>query len=209
VSADTLTKNPLRAPPTPPAPAHDAARRAAADLHAKRVRRLKRHAIAWTLGTILITTLWVVVEWRSSGRFRHFGSEGNRGDWNPTLWALVTGVWGLVVGIMALRVRLRRPSADAAIDRGRHVRFHVAAWTLGMLVLTPIWALIEWQDNGPFERFGGASRPGEWEPWILYVGGVWGLVAAGVALPAYLASGGRRARRRPPGASTGAARRGG
>ncbi len=43
-----------------------------------------------------------------------------------------------------------------------------------MAVLTLIRALIEWQDNGAFERFGNDSQPGEWEPWILYIGGVWG-----------------------------------
>lgn len=28
------------------------------------------------------------------------------------------------------------------------------------------------------QRFGNDSQPGEWEPWILYVGGVWALVIA-------------------------------
>jgi hypothetical protein len=37
-----------------------------------------------------------------------------------------------------------------------------------MIVLTPVWALIEWQDNGGFERFGSGSQPAEREPWILY-----------------------------------------
>ena len=38
-----------------------------------------------------------------------------------------------------------------------------------MVVLTAIWALIEWQDNGAFERFSNDGNPGDWEPWILYV----------------------------------------
>lgn len=54
-----------------------------------------------------------------------------------------------------------------------------------MIVLTPLWALIEWQDNGGFERFSNDSQPGEWEPWILYVGGVWALVIAVFALQVY------------------------
>jgi amino acid transporter len=197
VSADTLTKNPHRGQPTPPAPTEEPAQRAAAGRHATRVRRLKLHALAWLVGTCLVTTLWVVVERRSNGAFRHFGSQGNRGDWNPTLWALVVGVWGLVVGIRGLRVLLDRPTAVAAIARARRLRFHLAAWALGMLVLTPIWALIEWQDNGAFERFGGASRPGEWEPWILYVGGVWALVASIVTLPPYLRRSDRSSGRSP------------
>ena len=47
---------------------------------------------------------------------------------------------------------------------------------LGMLVVTPLWALLEWQDNGAFERWSGNSRPGDWDPWFLYVGGIWASV---------------------------------
>jgi hypothetical protein len=49
-----------------------------------------------------------------------------------------------------------------------------------MVVLTPLWALIEWQDNGGFERWSNNSRPGEWDPWILIVGGVWALAVLGL-----------------------------
>ena len=84
-----------------------------------------------------------------------------------------------------LGAELRR-FARARLERIGRLRFHVAAWVLGMAVLTPLWALIEWQDNGGFERWSDNSRPGDWEPWILYVGGVWALVIAIVALRAYL-----------------------
>ena len=47
-----------------------------------------------------------------------------------------------------------------------------------MLVLTPIWALVQWQDNGAFERFSTHSNPGDWEPWIFYVALIWGLLVA-------------------------------
>ncbi|HEU4451062.1 MAG TPA: hypothetical protein VFR63_13915 [Gaiellaceae bacterium] len=142
--------------------------------------------------------------------------EGNPGDWNPTLWALIVGLWALVVGIMALRVYFERPTTEREVDREverlepriraqgestegevrrftrarmeniRRLKFHVAAWMLGMILLTPIWALIEWQDNGGFERFGNDSQPGEWEPWILPVGGIWALVVAVFALQVYM-----------------------
>jgi hypothetical protein len=49
---------------------------------------------------------------------------------------------------------------------------------MGIVVLAPLNALIEWQDNGGFQRFSGNSRPGSWDPWILYVGGIWALVIA-------------------------------
>ena len=50
----------------------------------------------------------------------------------------------------------------------------VAIFLLGMATLTGIWALVEWQDNGPFERLSDNGNPGDWEPWILYVALVWG-----------------------------------
>jgi hypothetical protein len=190
--------------------------RAAARRQVKRVRRRKINVAAWAFGTILVTTLWVLTEWQDNGALKSFGHEGEPGQWNPTLWALAVGIWGLAVGIMALRVHFERPATAAEVDRGaeelkprvtvmgamtaaelrrfarrrlervRRLKFHVAAWMLGMLVLTPLWALIEWQDNGGFERWSNNSRPGDWEPWILYVGGVWALVVATLALHAYL-----------------------
>ena len=218
--AELLTKDEHRAPETLPPTAVRAEEdefRAAARRQVKRVRRLKLNAAAWALGSALITGLWVLEQWQANGAFKHFGShEGNPGDWNPTLWALGIGLWGLIVGIMALKVTFERPATEAELDReverlrpritGKHalavvelrrftrarlerirrLTFHVAAWVLGMIVLTPLWALIEWQDNGGFERFGNDSQPGEWEPWILYAGGIWALVIAIFALQVYL-----------------------
>jgi hypothetical protein len=71
--------------------------RAAARRQVKRVRRLKINVGAWAFGTILLTTLWVFTEWRDNGALKSFGHEGEPGQWNPTLWALAVGIWGLVV----------------------------------------------------------------------------------------------------------------
>jgi hypothetical protein len=198
--------------PTPSTAPAEAALRDLAHKQVKRVRRLKINAAMWVLGTVLLTTLWVANEWQANGAFKRFGNEGNPGDWSPTLWALGVGLWGLAIGIMALRVHVERPRTEAEVDReierlrllvvakeapvdadlrrfargrlesAQRLKFHLAAWVLGMIVLTPLWALIEWQDNGGFERFSNDSQPGEWEPWILYVGGVWALVIAIFAL---------------------------
>lgn len=78
-----------------------------------------------------------------------------------------------------------RKWAREHVDRIRRVRFHVAAFLLGMVVLTPLWLLIEWQDNGSFERWSSNGNPGDWEPWILYVALVWGGVVTVMALRAY------------------------
>lgn len=66
----------------------------------------------------------------------------------------------------------------AHVERVRKLKLHVAMFAVGMLVLTPVWALIEWQDNGGFERWSNNSQPGDWEPWILYVALAWGLFLA-------------------------------
>jgi hypothetical protein len=65
------------------------------------------------------------------------------------------------------------------------LKLHVAAFVLGMVVLTPVWLLVEWQDNGGFERWSNNGNPGDWEPWILYVALIWGLVVGIAALKAY------------------------
>jgi hypothetical protein len=54
-----------------------------------------------------------------------------------------------------------------------------------MVVLTPIWALIEWQDNGGFQRWSDNGNRGDWEPTMLYVGVVWALAIGVLALRLY------------------------
>ena len=148
--------------------------------YAARVRRLKLSVAAWAVWMTSITTLWVTHEWDVNGAFERFGHDGDPGQWNPTLWALGIGVPTLIVGIMALGVYVARPTVDRAVLRARQLRFHVATWLYGMVVLTPLWALIEWQDNGGFERWSDNSRPGDWDPWILAAGGIWALAALGL-----------------------------
>ena len=197
-------------------PIEDADLQAATRRQVKRVRRLKLHVAALSLGTILLTAAWIVHEWQANGAFARFAHEGDTGDWNPTLWAVAVLVWWLVVGVMALRVYFERPAAAAEIDREAErlqhaiaedgpadaalrrlararlerlsrLRFNVAAWLLAMIVLTPVNVLIEWQDNGGFQRVSRNSQPGSWDPWILFAGGIWvGVIVFFYALPVYL-----------------------
>jgi hypothetical protein len=198
--------------PTPLIVREEDGLRVAERKQAKRVRRLKINTVAWGTGTLALTTLWAVVQWNQNEAFERFAHEGNPGDWNPTLWLLAVGIWGLVVGIMALRVHFERPVTVADIDRAaakldprthgatladcrryahwrldaiRRLKFHVSAWLLGMIVISPLNALIEWQDNGAFERLSADSQPGSWDPWVLYVGGIWAIVIALYALYVY------------------------
>ena len=127
-----LGERPRTVRPTRPDELRMAARR-----YAARVRRLKLSVVAWGVWTILITTLWVTHEWDVNGAFERFGHEGDPGQWNPTLWALGLGVATLIVGIMALSVYFVRPTVDRAVLRSERLKFHVAAWLFGMVVLTP------------------------------------------------------------------------
>lgn len=197
-------------------PIGDAGLQAATQRRVRRVRRLKLHVAAWGLGTILLTAAWIVHEWQANGAFARFAHEGNTGDWNPTLWAVAVLVWGFVVGSMAIRVYFERPAtatnverevgrlqhaiedegpADAALrrlartrlERVSRLKSHLAVWLLAMIVLTPVNVLIEWQDNGGFQRISRNSQPGSWDPWILFAGGIWaGVIVFVFALPVYL-----------------------
>lgn len=68
-----------------------------------------------------------------------------------------------------------REFARKHLELVRRFKMHIAAFLVGMAVLTPIWAFAEWQSNGGFERWSDNSNPGDWEPWILYVATGWGL----------------------------------
>ncbi|MEZ5098868.1 MAG: hypothetical protein R3C15_03510 [Thermoleophilia bacterium] len=180
--------------------------RAWQDRQARRERWLRLHAIAWAVGSAAIAALWAVGQWRSHGAFEHFGSHaGNPHDWNPTLLVLPIALWGLIVGVKGLRVALERPPTAAAVAVAVERSGSAAGPTArraaladgssapaacastsrrgrSMVVLTPIWALLEWQDNGGFARWSGEGRPGDWAPWILYVGAGWALAVLVVAL---------------------------
>lgn len=214
--AEMLTKSEQRATTPATAPIEDAELHAARERQARRARRLKLHAAAWGLGTILLTSAWIAHEWQANGAFARFAHEGNTGDWNPTLWAVAVLVWGLVVGIMALRVHFERPATTAEVDREaerlqhtiaeagpadaalrrlartrlervQRLKSNIAAWLLAMVVLTPVNVLIEWQDNGGFQRISRNSQPGSWDPWLLFAGAIWaGVIVVAFALPVLL-----------------------
>ena len=68
--------------------------------------------------------------------------------------------------------------ATKHLERVRKLKINVAAYFVGMLVLTCVWVVTQWSDNGAFERldFSPEGAPGAWEPWIIYPGLIWGLL---------------------------------
>lgn len=117
VPAELLTTNERKASaPTPPATSPDDQLRAFARQHLERVHRLKLNIAAYVLGMVVLTPVWVLVEWESNGGFQRWSSNSQPGDWEP--WILyVALIWGLVVGIMALKVYFDRPATEAEVDR--------------------------------------------------------------------------------------------
>ena len=78
-----------------------------------------------------------------------------------------------------------RAWARKHVERVHRLKRDFAVFVLGMVAVTAVWALVEWQDNGGFERFAGGNNPGDWEPWILYVALIWGFFLAVDVLKTY------------------------
>jgi H+/Cl- antiporter ClcA len=117
VPAEMLTKNERAAsPPLPLNGAPEDELRKWARQHVERVHRLKLHIAAFVLGIVVLTPVWLLVEWQDNGAFKHWSSNGNPGDWEP--WIIyVALVWGLVVGIKVLQAYFDRPTTEAEVDR--------------------------------------------------------------------------------------------
>ena len=64
------------------------------------------------------------------------------------------------------------------LERVHKLRLNVAVYLVGMTVLTCVWVITQWSDNGGFERldFSPEGAPGAWEPWIVYPALIWGLL---------------------------------
>ena len=63
-------------------------------------------------------------------------------------------------GTSAPEDELRR-WARSHVEHIHRLKRDVSVYVLGMIALTAIWAIVEWQDNGAFERLSGGTNPGE------------------------------------------------
>jgi hypothetical protein len=65
----------------------------------------------------------------------------------------------------------------------RTLKLRAAAFGLGMLMLTPVWAMSEYLSAGGWPRhLSGNDYPGDWSPWIIWVALAWGFYVAMTAL---------------------------
>ncbi|HEX6664941.1 MAG TPA: hypothetical protein VF025_14820 [Gaiellaceae bacterium] len=76
--------------------------------------------------------------------------------------------------------------ARKRVERIHGVKANVAAFLVGMIVLVPVWLLVEWQSAGGFERWSEGGNPGDWDAWILYIVVPWFMWVAFVCLRAYI-----------------------
>lgn len=72
-----------------------------------------------------------------------------------------------------------RAIALKQLERVRNFKLHLAAFLVGMPIVTGIWALTEYMNaDGWPERFSDSAGPGNWNPWILWVLLIWGGILA-------------------------------
>ena len=76
-----------------------------------------------------------------------------------------------------------RSVAIEQMERTRRLKLRVAAFMLGMLVLTPIWLVSEYLRAGGWPaQLSNNGNPGDWHPWLIWVGLGWGFYVAMSAL---------------------------
>ena len=81
----------------------------------------------------------------------------------------------------AATAQLARQQAIQQIQRRRRFRIRVTTGTLGMMILTIIWALTEYHNAGgwPASGFSQSSAiPNVWNYWIIYPAIAWALLTA-------------------------------
>lgn len=53
--------------------------------------------------------------------------------------------------------------ARKRVERTHGVKANIAAFLVGMIVLVPVWLLVEWQSAGGFKRWSEGGNPGDWD----------------------------------------------
>ena len=76
-----------------------------------------------------------------------------------------------------------RSVAIERMERTRRLKLRLAAFVLGMLVLTPVWLVSEYLRAGGWpDQLSNNGNPGDWHPWLIWVGLGWGFYVAISAL---------------------------
>jgi hypothetical protein len=74
------------------------------------------------------------------------------------------------------------------LERVRRFKQSLVAYVLSLLVLTPVWIVTQYESaDGWPEHLSTRSRyPGDWDPWIIWVALIGGVIVAIAAYRAYV-----------------------
>lgn len=80
-----------------------------------------------------------------------------------------------------------RAFARRHLEHVRKFKLYLAAYVLSLLVLTPVWIVTQYESaDGWPEHLSSRSRyPGDWDPWLIWVALVGGVLVAIAGLRAF------------------------
>ena len=80
-----------------------------------------------------------------------------------------------------------RKFAVRHLENVRKFKIYLSIYVLSMLVLTPVWIVTQYESaDGWLEHLSSRSRyPGDWDPWLIWVALVGGVLVAIAGLRAY------------------------
>lgn len=110
---------PVLAGTQPLPPAEEAALRELATRQVERVHSFRLHLIAFIGGVVALGVIWMLTEYFQDSTWPSRFADADEGDpttWNPWFFYAVA-VWGIVLGIHALKTFARRPPSEAEIQR--------------------------------------------------------------------------------------------
>ena len=81
-----------------------------------------------------------------------------------------------------------RTLAVRHLERVRKFKLYLAVYVLSMLVLTPVWVITQYEtaDGWPKHLSSRSRYPGDWDPWIIWVGLIGAVLVAISAYRAYV-----------------------
>jgi hypothetical protein len=100
------------------APSREEALRRLAIRHRDQVLKLKRWAIAYVVGMVVLTPIWIVTEYmKEDGWPKHLSSRSRyEGDWDPwIIWVALVGA--VIIAVVGLRAYFGRESTEDEIER--------------------------------------------------------------------------------------------
>ena len=80
-----------------------------------------------------------------------------------------------------------RTFAIRHLEHVRKFKLYLSAYVVSMLVLTPVWIVTQYEsaDGWPKHLSSRSRYPGDWDPWIIWVALIGGVLVAIAGLRAY------------------------